>query len=438
MVLVKDEDKSLAVKRPVKEDGASESLKDAASAPPKAEPPKPEPGKSPEPTKSPEPVKSPEPPPGRGKSPEPVLNGAAVNGLEGPATEEQGDDGQGLSRRKVVRVVRKVVRKVLPGEDTGSAKEPGRDAKSPEPVPPPRKEEIGRTSVPAPPAPPPPPTVVPSAPAKPEPKDEISEGLKTLMAKGKTKEHRPRLRPGDRQEKSREPAGGDAKPSPGAEAKPQPPVQPSGGKAEPAKAPALKPTALERHKKLQTSEKRPTPVKAAPAAPQQAAPDPASPGPASLLSPSEEAQLRLERIFTTSVIPELDPAASASAPSQVLYPRPQEPSASTSDPLPSSVCRWAGICARASCWSVRLSPSHPAPWAAAGPAGARAARAGAEPFSPSPPSLGLARVQRMMRRQLLLAPSLLQLSPEPSGQTGDILEGLVACEGGLDGQNMAL
>ncbi|XP_031985585.1 unconventional myosin-XVIIIa isoform X32 [Corvus moneduloides] len=313
---VKDEDKSLAVKRPVKEDGASESLKDAASAPLKAEPPKPEPGKSSEPTKSPEPVKSPEPPPGRGKSPEPVLNGAAVNGLEGPATEEQGDDGQGLSRRKVVRVVRKVVRKVLPGEDTGSAKEPGRDAKSPEPVPPPRKEEIGRTSVPAPPAPPPPPTVVPSAPAKPEPKDEISEGLKTLMAKGKTKEHRPRLRPGDRQEKSREPAGGDAKLSPGTEAKPQPPVQPSGGKAEPAKVPALKPTALERHKKLQTSEKQPTPVKTAPAAPQQAAPDPASPGPTSLLSPSEEAQLRLERIFTTSVIPELDPAASGSAPSQ--------------------------------------------------------------------------------------------------------------------------
>ncbi|XP_063258737.1 unconventional myosin-XVIIIa isoform X4 [Prinia subflava] len=307
---VKDEDKSLAVKRPVKEDGASESPKDAASTLPKAEPPKPEP------VKSPEPAKSPEPPPGRGKSPEPVLNGAAVNGLEGPAAEAQGDDGQGLSRRKVVRVVRKVVRKVLPGEDGGGAKEPGRDAKSPEPVPPPRKEETGRPGVPAPPAPPPPPAVVSSAPAKPEPKDEISEGLKTLMAKGKTKEHRPRPRAGDRQEKCREPAGGDAQPSPGAAAKPEPPVQPSGGKAEPAKASALKPTALERHKKLQTSEKRPTPVKNTAADPQQAAPGPASPGPTSPLSPSEEAQLRLERIFTTSVILELDPAASASAPSQ--------------------------------------------------------------------------------------------------------------------------
>ncbi|OPJ78608.1 unconventional myosin-XVIIIa isoform D [Patagioenas fasciata monilis] len=334
---VKDEDKSLAVKRPGKEDGASESSKDAASAPPNPEPPNPEPP-------NPELPKSPELPPGRGKSPEPVLNGAAVNGLEAPATEVQGDDGQGLSRRRVVRVVRKVVRKVLPGEDTGNAKEPGRDTKSPEPVPPPRKEESSRPTVPAPPAPPPPPTVL-AAPAKPEPKDEISAGLKTLMAKGKTKEHRPRLRPGDRrEEKSPEPAGGDAKPSlsPGAEAKPEPLVQPSGGKTEPAKAP--KPTALERHKKLHAGEKRPTPVKTAPAPPQQAAP-----GPASRLSPSEEAQRRLERIFNTS----LDPTASASAPSQVPYSRPQEPSASASDPPPSSVCRWAGVCARASCWSAK-------------------------------------------------------------------------------------
>ncbi|XP_014808702.1 PREDICTED: unconventional myosin-XVIIIa isoform X7 [Calidris pugnax] len=337
---VKDEDKSLAVKRPGKEDGASETPKDAASAPPNPEPP------------TPEPPKSPEPPPGQGKSPEPVMNGAAVNGLEGPATEAQGDDGQGLSRRRVVRVVRKVVRKVLPGEDAGGTKEPGRDSKSPEPVPPPRKEETGRPAVPAPPAPPPPPTI-PAAPTKPEPKDEISAGLKTLMAKGKTKEHRPRLRPGDkREEKSPEPAGGDAKPSlsPGAEAKPEPPAQPSGGKAEPTKAPAPKPTALERHKKLQPGEKRPTPTKTAPAPPQQAAP-----GPASQLSPSEEAQRRLERIFTAS----LDPAAPASAPSQVSYPRPQEPSASASDPPPSI---WAGVCARASCWSGQADDAPAAPF----------------------------------------------------------------------------
>ncbi|XP_075374139.1 unconventional myosin-XVIIIa isoform X7 [Mycteria americana] len=59
--------------------------------------------------------------------------------------------------------------------------------------------------------------------------------------------------------------------------------------------------------KLQPGEKRSTPAKTAPAPPPQAAP-----GPASQLSPSEEAQRRLERIFTAS----LDPAASASAPSQ--------------------------------------------------------------------------------------------------------------------------
>ncbi|XP_014808698.1 PREDICTED: unconventional myosin-XVIIIa isoform X3 [Calidris pugnax] len=47
---------------------------------------------------------------------------------------------------------------------------------------------------------------------------------------------------------------------------------------------------------------------------------------------------------------DLDPAAPASAPSQVSYPRPQEPSASASDPPPSI---WAGVCARASCWSAK-------------------------------------------------------------------------------------
>nr|XP_030143681.3 unconventional myosin-XVIIIa isoform X13 [Taeniopygia guttata] len=66
---------------------------------------------------------------------------------------------------------------------------------------------------------------------------------------------------------------------------------------------------------------------------------------------------------------DLDPAASASAPSQVLYPRPQEPCASSSDPPPSSVCRWAGVCARASCWS---GPADDAPAAPLGPVPAAA------------------------------------------------------------------
>ncbi|XP_040982502.1 unconventional myosin-XVIIIa isoform X10 [Aquila chrysaetos chrysaetos] len=59
---------------------------------------------------------------------------------------------------------------------------------------------------------------------------------------------------------------------------------------------------------------------------------------------------------------DLDPAASASAPSQVPYPRPQEPSASTGDPPPSSVCRWAGVCARASCWSGQADDAPAAPF----------------------------------------------------------------------------
>ncbi|XP_032304272.1 unconventional myosin-XVIIIa isoform X4 [Coturnix japonica] len=47
---------------------------------------------------------------------------------------------------------------------------------------------------------------------------------------------------------------------------------------------------------------------------------------------------------------DLDPAAPA--PSQVLYPCPQQLSAPAALPL-SSVCHWAGICARASCWSAK-------------------------------------------------------------------------------------
>ncbi|XP_076211093.1 unconventional myosin-XVIIIa isoform X7 [Aptenodytes patagonicus] len=59
---------------------------------------------------------------------------------------------------------------------------------------------------------------------------------------------------------------------------------------------------------------------------------------------------------------DLDPATSASAPSQVPYPRPQEPSASAGDPPPSSVCRWAGVCARASCWSGQADDAPAAPF----------------------------------------------------------------------------
>ncbi|XP_043386948.1 unconventional myosin-XVIIIa isoform X7 [Chelonia mydas] len=62
---------------------------------------------------------------------------------------------------------------------------------------------------------------------------------------------------------------------------------------------------------------------------------------------------------------DLEPVASPSAQSQVLYPCPQELSASTGDLPPSSVCLWAGVCARASCWSGQVDD---APAAMFGPA----------------------------------------------------------------------
>ncbi|XP_072209637.1 unconventional myosin-XVIIIa isoform X1 [Excalfactoria chinensis] len=63
---------------------------------------------------------------------------------------------------------------------------------------------------------------------------------------------------------------------------------------------------------------------------------------------------------------DLDPAAPA--PSQVPYPCPQQLSAPAALPL-SSVCHWAGICARASCWSGQADdaasvPVGPSPAAA--------------------------------------------------------------------------
>ncbi|XP_044849844.1 unconventional myosin-XVIIIa isoform X12 [Mauremys mutica] len=64
---------------------------------------------------------------------------------------------------------------------------------------------------------------------------------------------------------------------------------------------------------------------------------------------------------------DLEPVASPSAQSQVLYPCPQKLSASTGDLPPSSVCLWAGVCARASCWSGQADD---APAATFGPASA--------------------------------------------------------------------
>ncbi|XP_043386942.1 unconventional myosin-XVIIIa isoform X1 [Chelonia mydas] len=319
---VKDEDKLLSVKRTGKEDGASENPNAGEDEPPAP--------------------RSPEPPE-RVKSPEPLLNGdnqppshtpaQTMNGLEGsrPGSlaqpEPLGEESQGLSRKRVVRVVRKVVRKVLPGEASGSTKELGRDVKSPEPASPAKKEEKVPPRLVSPPP-------LPASSPKPEPKetgpkDEISVGLRSLMSRGKTKQHRPRLRPAEKQE----------------EEKPPEPKTPPVGK-EPEKPGSPSPVEEEgpvatpdpKAKQEQMVQPSGTKVEPTQVAPQKAA----APGQA-----------------------KLEPVASPSAQSQVLYPCPQELSASTGDLPPSSVCLWAGVCARASCWSGQVDD---APAAMFGPA----------------------------------------------------------------------
>nr|XP_034995625.1 unconventional myosin-XVIIIa isoform X5 [Zootoca vivipara] len=222
---VKDEDKPLAAKKNEREDGALDAQSGG-----KEDPRNP---RSPEPPERPGRVKSPEPPeqPGSVKSPEPLLNGdtqhscppgQAMNGLEGSQgtgsstqPEAPADDAQGLSRKRVVRVVRKVVRKVLPGEDSGGSKEPGRDVKSTEPS---KKEEKPAAKVqPSParvlsPGParvlspsPRPPSSLKSEPKEAAPKDDLSVGLKSLMSRGRTREHRPRAKLPEKKEEEKKP-----------------------------------------------------------------------------------------------------------------------------------------------------------------------------------------------------------------------------------------
>ncbi|XP_074869502.1 unconventional myosin-XVIIIa isoform X4 [Carettochelys insculpta] len=177
---VKDEDKLLSGKRPGKEDGASEN---------------PSAGRDDSPT-----ARSPAP----AESPEPLLNGTSQPPCQAPAQPRAAtaeplaplaEESQGLSRRRVVRVVRKVVRKVLPGEDSGSAREPGRAGKSPQPA---KQEETALPRVGSPPP-------LPVASPETGPKDEISVGLRSLMSRGKTKQHRPRLGPAEKQEEEKPP-----------------------------------------------------------------------------------------------------------------------------------------------------------------------------------------------------------------------------------------
>ncbi|KAM3842352.1 unconventional myosin-XVIIIa-like, partial [Diretmus argenteus] len=154
--------------------------------------------KSPElPSRTPAPFKGPEPPQAP-MSLEPVMNGdSKQNGtvnrsaLNGTATGQPDvTDDQGMTRKKVVKVVRRVVRKVLPTDE---------------------EEAMTLTPAPAPAS-----ASVPKGPKmsafsfkhdtiKVEAKDDISLGLSSLMSRGRSRDPHPRIRKSEPPEKA-EPA----------------------------------------------------------------------------------------------------------------------------------------------------------------------------------------------------------------------------------------
>ncbi|XP_069615744.1 nuclear ubiquitous casein and cyclin-dependent kinase substrate 1-like [Ranitomeya imitator] len=188
---VKDEDKPLSKKKNGSQNGASENSENegeqplsSPSSPMNSFSQNPLRAKSPEPRQSPLRVKSPERVPGsvRVTSPEPVQNGEEKSandmqraGREKSITTDTGSEEVG-TKKKVVKVVRKMVRKVIPQEDTGSKNSPV------------QLQENSELPSPIPKAP-----AVPKAEAKKE-KDDISVGLTSLMNRSKTKEHRQRFK----------------------------------------------------------------------------------------------------------------------------------------------------------------------------------------------------------------------------------------------------
>lgn len=167
------------------------------------------PSKSPQPSTSPVPSETSQ----KAKSPAPTL---AMNGPGAASAEGPSEEAQGLSRKRVANAVRKVVSKVLPGEEPGSAKEPSsRGVRSPEH---PARGKRGEKAAPGPKPPPPPPPPPPPAPPKPDTKkeaakDELSVGLRSLMSRGKGKDHKPRGRqsPGKVDKPSSQEPGSPAK-----------------------------------------------------------------------------------------------------------------------------------------------------------------------------------------------------------------------------------
>ncbi|XP_047690048.1 unconventional myosin-XVIIIa isoform X8 [Prionailurus viverrinus] len=200
---VKEEDKTLPKPGPPgKEEGALEgSSKDSRG-----------PSRSPQPPTSPVPSETSQ----RAKSPAPTL---AMNGLGAASAEGPSEEAQGLSRKRVANAVRKVVSKVLPGEEPGSAKEPSsRGVRSPEH--PARGKRGEKAPGPKPPPPPPPPPPPKPEAKKEAAKDELSVGLRSLMSRGRAKDHKPRGRqsPGKGEKPSSQEPGSSGKP--GSPAKP--------------------------------------------------------------------------------------------------------------------------------------------------------------------------------------------------------------------------
>uniref|UniRef100_A0A8C1SIM6 Myosin XVIIIAb n=1 Tax=Cyprinus carpio TaxID=7962 RepID=A0A8C1SIM6_CYPCA len=148
--------------------------------------------------KMPERFKSPEPPQAP-LSPEPLLNGeskmnctlkGSVKTTASASQPELTEDLQGGSHKKVVKVVRRVVRRVVPDEEDTATTPAAMSPEPPKPSLEPQKPE---------------PASVPKVVKMPvfsfkhdsikkEERDDISAGLTSLMTRGRTREPRPRIR----------------------------------------------------------------------------------------------------------------------------------------------------------------------------------------------------------------------------------------------------
>ncbi|XP_075189539.1 unconventional myosin-XVIIIa [Anomaloglossus baeobatrachus] len=355
---VKDEDKPLSKKKNGSQNGGSENSENEGeqplsnpSSPRNSFSPTPLRAKSPEPRQSPFRVKSPErvPNPVRVTSPEPMQNGDEKPaktmqraGSEKSITTETGSEETG-TKKKVVKVVRKMVRKVIPQEDTGSKNAPV------------QTQEKNRPQSPIPKAP-----AMPKTEAKKE-KDDISVGLTSLMTRGKMKEHRQRFKlPEKKVEPTLEKVSSPTPPAEKASEKSISPNPPASVEEKIVDIPSKviipdlsskmpqKPSRFTPEQPLKKGTAPPVPQKSKfSLGTQEKGTSRKATSPVSQQIPAEEAQKRLERIFMAS----LEPAASASSPlSQVLYPCTQDLSA---NPASSSIHIWAGVCARVSCWSAK-------------------------------------------------------------------------------------